>query len=74
MSVVRTRTRPLERDQPFDEIEARLPEIETAVDMGARNVQKRRGADSLGEGDEDLHRPGGRAAAVAGDERTVGGG
>ena len=52
-------------DQLLDEIEARLAMIEAAVDMGLRNRDQRASADRLGEGNEDLHRPGRRRASFA---------
>ena len=60
------------RDEPLDEIEAHLPVIEAAVDVGARDVEKRRCAYSLGEADEHLHRKCGGRTRVTTKHCSVG--
>ena len=64
----------LQRDEAFDEVEARATQIKTAVDMRGLDVQESRGVDRLRETDEQSHRESRCLAMDAREEGLVEGG
>ena len=60
----------LQRDEAFDEVEARATQIKTAVDMRGLDVQQSRGVDRLRETDEQSHRES-RCFAVRSQQKRI---